>query len=233
MTIPMLIYCAGKNRAFESVALAAGFQLGVRLPGMTYHPIVFADQDWRQPDRSVYMAALTEHRPQIATVLDLERPEQRADVLCWAEEAAQYVERVIIIPKYFGAIIGLPRRIGGADVVLGYSVPTKHGGTPISPHKFAGWPVHLLGGSPQMQMRLWRYLRTIAEVVSVDGNMMHQQAHHCRFWSVVKGAKGHWVQLAETGDMARGNDANLRAFRRSCENIVAAWHLYQMEEVCS
>lgn len=215
---PELIYCAGKNQRYEAIAHAAGFGIGVQLPNTVYHPIVFADQDWENPRRAAYMAALDRHRPRMATVLDLERDDQRGEVLSWAEEAAQYVGRVLIIPKVAGIIETLPRRIGGADVVLGYSVPTHHGGTYVPVWEFAGWPVHLLGGSPHKQMVLTRYM----DVVSVDGNMHQDQAHKGRFWSLQKGPKGHWRQLREIG-VDLPTDNHLEAFRLSCENIAAAW----------
>lgn len=227
---PKLIYCAGKNRRFEQVALEHGYLLGARLPAKIYHPIFFADQEWRKPDRAAYMTALAAHRPEMATVLDLERPEQRNEVLNWAEEAAQHVQRVLIIPKYRGAITALPRRIGQADVVLAFSVPTAYGGTEVSPVAFRGWPVHLLGGSPHRQMWLWRYLSQIAEVVSVDGNMANKMAHAGRFWSTQKGPKGHWRNLREIG-VCLDQDNNLEAFCRSCANIAQAWRVASGVEV--
>ncbi len=219
-----IIYCAGGNKRFAEIAMAAGFRYGSRAPGYTiYAPPFFLDQDWKQPDKAAYMAALAEYRPEMATVLDLERPEQLGDVLTWAEEAMQHTRRVLIIPKYSGAIDNLPRRIGHADVVLAFSVPTRYGGTEVPIWEFAGWPIHLLGGSPQAQMHYAAHLNAIAEVVSADGNMANLQAHHCRFWSAETNTKGHWWQLSDVGDVARGDDANIRAFRRSCENIYAAW----------
>lgn len=222
-TRPELIFCYGKNPSFAPIALAAGFRYGAQLPCVTYAPVYFADNEYRQPDRTAYMAALAEHRPQVATVVDWMVDEQLPDVLAWAEEAAQYCERLIIIPKVSGGISRIPTRIGGRDVVLGYSVPTTHGGTDLMLWEFAGRSVHLLGGSPQQQMFLYsRYFRGICDVVSADGNMHCQQANSCRFWDVEKGPKGHWRQLREIGiDLGRGN--NTEAFRRSCENIAAAW----------
>lgn len=48
---------------------------------------------------------------------------------------------------------------------LGYSVPTRYGGTPISPEHFIG-DVHLLGGRPDVQRRL----ADVMDVQSLDGN---------------------------------------------------------------
>lgn len=221
-----LIYCAGRNKAFSDIALAAGFRLGAQVPTTVYHDLYFCDQDWKRPDRAAYMAALAKHRPTLATVLDWERDEQLAEVLAWAEEAARYADRILIVPKVHRGIARLPRRVGGKDVVLAFSVPTAFGGTRLSPNQFAGWPVHLLGGSPHAQMRLYRgWFRDICEVVSVDGNMHNKLAtSRAQFWEpgTARYARDHyWPKLSEAGWV--GQDAPMEAFRRSCENIMTAW----------
>lgn len=221
MSVPELIFCYGKNPAFTPIALAAGFRYGAQLPCATYAPVYFADNEYRRPDREGYMTALAAHRPTVATVLDWMREEDLGEVLSWAEEASQYCERLIVIPKVSGQVNRIPTRIGGRDVILGYSVPTTHGGTDLMLWEFSGRPVHLLGGSPHRQMRLARDWFHGA-VVSVDGNMHCKQASSCRFWSQEKGPKGHWRQLREIG-IDLETDNNLEAFRRSCENIAAAW----------
>ena len=60
--LPDLIYCADGNPTFAALAVAAGWRYGARLPGTVYQPVHFADQDWRNPDRARYMAALATHR---------------------------------------------------------------------------------------------------------------------------------------------------------------------------
>ena len=159
----------------------------------------------------------------MATVLDLEYLTQLDEVMGWAEDAARYVSRVIIIPKVSGVIGELPRRIGNAEVVLGYSVPTSYGGTALGLWEFGGWPVHLLGGSPHAQLRLAHYLH----VVSADGNMTQKMAvRNCAFWvngTARRCGNSYWPQLRETAEGNLGKDAIYAAFRRSCENIIDAW----------
>lgn len=207
--------------------MATGFRLGVRLPDTVYFPPWFCDQDWHRPNRATYMAGLAHHRPTVATVLDWERLEQLPEVLDWAEEAAGYCRRVVIVPKVMGGIDHLPRWIGAADIVLGYSVPTRYGGTSLPIWEFAGWPVHLLGGSPQRQMQTYLHLRPIAEVVSADGNMAQKLAvGQCQFWvdGTAHGANNRWwPTLAEADGERWAGDAPYEAFRRSCVNIKAAW----------
>lgn len=217
-----LIYCGGGNRRFAEIAIAHGFLYGSRLPGTVYGPLHFADQNWRNPDRSKYMAALAVHRPHMASVLDLESCDQVGEILSWAEEAAQHVNVVMIIPKAFGVIPALPRRVGNAEVRLGYSVPTSHGGTSVPLWEFDGWPVHLLGGSPHAQMRLTHYMH----VVSADGNMTMKMATRLgAFYDPDRRTgRGFWPTLSGYDGQPWGNgDAPYEAFRRSCEAVMRRW----------
>lgn len=206
-----LIYCAAGNPRFAQIAIDAGFLYGAQLPNTVYHPPYFVDQNWRKPNRAKYMTALQEHRPQLATVLDLEHAEQLPEVLAWAEEAAQWVQSVIIIPKAQGIVTYLPRTIGGAEVRLGYSVPTKFAGTELPIWDFVGWPVHLLGGNPQNQMKLAQYLN----VRSADGNAAQKAALS---WGM-EWCAGKWVRGAQYAD-----DVPYHAFAASCRNIKQAWN---------
>jgi len=207
--------------------MEAGFKYGARLPGTVYGPLYFADQDWKNPSRETYMNYLRKFRPVMATVLDWEEDEQLSEVLDWAEEAAELVTGgVIIIPKVMGGTSVLPRTIDGRRVILGYSVPTKYGGTDVPLWEFAGWPVHLLGGSPQKQIHYYLHLRGIAEVVSVDNNMHEKMAVRlCAFWTWRKLSQSqhrYWPQLQEVG-IENTKDAPYIAFKMSCENIRKAW----------
>jgi hypothetical protein len=157
----------------------------------------------------------------MASVLDLERYEQLTEVLSWAENAAQFSEIIMIIPKAFGIIAHLPRLIGGKSIRLGYSVPTKHGGTEVPFCEFAGWPVHLLGGSPQVQMKLIHHM----DVHSADGNMMMKMAtQYCAFFDPHKTTRrGFWPSLSDYDGKKWEGAGPEEAFTRSCKNIMAAW----------
>lgn len=207
-----VIYCAAQNKRFAQIAIDAGWSYGAQLPGTIHHPIMFADQNWKNPNRERYMTALAKHQPRMATVLDLETHEQLGEVLGWAEEAAQHVtETVIIIPKAFGIIGDLPRTIGGRQVRLGYSVPTRYGGTELPVWEFAGWPVHLLGGSPHAQMNIANYM----DVRSVDCNWHMYIAQ--KFGDI-------WLPGGSAYRLPPGSKDNIYlAFAESCRNIIAVW----------
>lgn len=217
--VPTLIYCASGGKKFADAAVEMGWKYGAKLPHTVYHRPFFADQDWKKPDRKKYFDALRLHCPEVATVLDLEREDQFEEVMDWANEASEIVGgTVIIIPKISGVIDRIPEEINGKKVVLGFSVPTSYGGTPLHTVEFSGRSVHLLGGSPQKQIELSGYLR----VVSIDGNMSHKQAHRCRFWRFAPGKRGTWIQLRETGNTQK-EGASIVCFKMSLGNIRDAW----------
>lgn len=223
--MPELIFCADGNRRFAEIAINHGFTYGAQLPNTVYYHPQFVDQNWRKPNREKYMQSLQEYRPRLATVLDYERHDQLAEVLSWAAEAAQYVgEAVIIIPKAQRTISDLPREINGKQVRLGYSVPTRFAGTSLPVWDFCSWPVHLLGGSPQQQIKIARYLDGVQ---SVDGNYAQKLAHqHCAFYAngSAKWAKNkYWPKLNEIGGEKIAIDVPYHAFNLSCINIRAAW----------
>jgi GNAT superfamily N-acetyltransferase len=212
-----IIYCAGGSPDFAHLAVKHGLGYGSRLPETVYHPLDFADQNWKNPDRTRYMQELAKYKPRMATVLDLERPDQFDEVMSWAEEASQHVqEAVIIIPK-IDIIASLPRSINGKEVRLGFSVPTRYGATLIPFSSFAGRGVHLLGGSPVNQRRLSGYFQ---DVRSIDNNYIKSIAKYGAFFSC--SAPYGRTMREETGEnMETG--APFRAFEMSCMNLKALW----------
>lgn len=214
-----VIYCAGGTRQTSTIAVNTGFLYGSQLPGYTYFKPFFADQDWKNPDRERYMESLKELRPFMASVLDLERENQFDEVLSWAEEASNYVEKVIIVPKVEKLLSEIPFKINGKEVILGYSVPTKYGGTDIPGVKFGDRKVHLLGGLPHYQLLLYKYFN----VYSIDNNyiLLKGIKYNC-FWSGGYYHNAVWKQMADVG-LSIGRNVNYVAFAMSCANLIRAW----------
>lgn len=220
LKIPTLIYCADGTQNFHDMAVGAGWLYGCKLPrSKIYGPLYMADQDWKKPNRASYMKSLSKHRPTIATVVDWESLDQLSEVLDWADEASQYVERIIIIPKVLGGIPKIPLHINGKEIILGYSVPTRYGGTKLTIFEFAKRSVHLLGGSPNKQINTFYHMRGFADVVSLDCNMMVRMANvNCSYWE-----RGKWWTIRSMdGTRFDGHGPN-EAFRRSITNIMNYW----------
>jgi len=227
--IPELIYCAGNLSPYADIAVNEyGFIRGAQLPSSTNGNVEFADQNFHKPDREKYMRALAQHKPRIATVQDLERPEQLESVLCQAYEASCYVsEAVIIIPKYEGAIAQLPRFINGVPVRLGYSVKSSHGQTNVPIAEFSGWDIHELGGEPLEQKQIYDKMQAVgARVLSCDGNSIQKMAQNnqvLQIYPMHKRANYTYPQLKDLGFGDVTQDATYLAFRISCVNWLAIW----------
>lgn len=142
------------------------------------HTITFLDNNWHDYRHDKHLAETTQFRPKYVTTRDLITKEQAkrfgveyqsiAQTIEQADELGQHAENVILIPKY-DCIDKLPERF-----MLGYSIPTSHGGTPLPIERFAGRRVHLLGGSWKKQMS---YLAAMKDdVVSIDNNYLSSEA---------------------------------------------------------
>jgi hypothetical protein len=187
-TVPLdAILTLGLN----SIGLAAhemGFLLGTistdrtaarkleeRLPGVR---LGFMDNEWHDYDHARHVAAVADARPKYATVRDVMTREQcehegveflpLGQVLEMAEEVQSYCDNVIVIPKY-DCLDKIPEKY-----VIGYSVPTSYGRTPMPAEMLQGRRVHLLGGSWNKQRK---YLALLGDdVVSFDNNHLSKVA---------------------------------------------------------
>lgn len=152
-------------------ASAHGFGYGFNssAPGKcNRHPVMFIDNDYQHYDHVRHVDIVAKHRPKYATVLDVMDQRDLDKVLRFAEDAAQYAECVIVIPKV-DCITDIP-----AQYVLGYAVPTNYGGTTLPYETFGNRRVHLLGGSWQQQRNL--LLHSGMNIVSLDFNHCNKLA---------------------------------------------------------
>ena len=138
------------------------------------HKLEFIDNDFRVYDHQHHVNFVSQHFPKYATVRDLMTKKQSQEagiehfsaeaVFDFAAEMKEHCENVILIPKYdAGMLDKIPD-----EYVLGYSIPTSHGFTPLPLEAFRGRRVHLLGGSWDMQLAAMEQLGD--DVVSFDNN---------------------------------------------------------------
>jgi hypothetical protein len=178
-----LIYCAGGNNHLMTIASEAGWLLGARSDKLAYgHEITFVDIHYRVPNWKRHLAYVQREHPTYAVVPDLsETTVDTTDVtraLAQADELAQYCETPLIVPKLSGQLPLIP-----ASYAIAYSVPSSYGGAQFGPWFLDGRRVHLLGGSPSTQRRIYRYIRNRAEVMSADGNMAQKVLSKLGYWS--------------------------------------------------
>lgn len=187
-----MIFTIGSGRPMCCLAVRAGLKYGFQSTakliclyhqGMRGHEITFIDNDYFNYDHAAHAAAVAQYRPKYATVRDVMTREQCQEdgipyfplpqILDWADELAAKADDVIVIPKY-DCLDKIPDRY-----VLGYSIPTSHGQTPLPAAAFKGRRVHLLGGSWKLQLAFMAELGD--DVVSVDNNYIMKTAAYGNF----------------------------------------------------
>lgn len=187
-----MIFTIGSGRPMCCLAVRSGLKYGFQSTakliclyhqGMRGHEVAFIDNDYFNYDHAEHAAVVAQYRPKYATVRDVMTHEQcqqdgiahypLPQILDWAEELAGKAENVIVIPKY-DCIDKIPERY-----VLGYSIPTSHGQTPLPAAAFKGRRVHLLGGSWKLQLA---YMAELGDdVVSIDNNYILKTAAFGQF----------------------------------------------------
>jgi len=203
-----VIFCSGGNKSFARIALAEGFRYGLRSDYVPYWKPYMVDINWKSYDWKEYLDKLTRWQPVMAMIPDYEAPEQQGSIVARAMQlVAMGIERVMVCPKFAGAIFDIPDWC-----VVAVSVPSRYSGYLPSIKELAGRRVHLLGGSPRDQGDLIRYYGGHGiDVMSVDVNMHLKAAMHGTFYSGRK-----WRNLG-AGAMTSED-----AFRLSCQGIIRA-----------
>jgi len=158
-----------------------GWLIGARYTNLrdvsSFDCVHFIDIDWKNYDYKKHIEALKKCKPKYTVAKDWERAKDLKSVLKQAENLSDYSENVIIVPKV-ESMKELLFNLIPAKFMLGYSVPTKYGGTTIEPKYFDGRPVHLLGGRPEKQRDLAKQLN----VRSIDCNRFTLDARYGDFF---------------------------------------------------
>jgi hypothetical protein len=219
-----VIVCLGNNKDVYEIIRRTGLRYGCRLPEDTPDGdgVYFADQNWKKPNLDNYLRSIQKHKPHIATVIDIESEPLFDEAMRWAYAISNHVRQIIMIPKIESAIERIPYEINGSEIVLGYSVPTSHGGTPISIAQFVHRKVHLLGGSPHKQLKLARENKLA--INSIDNNYIWMKANKFgEYWTgKMNGESRTWIRSS----MLSGKGGRLDAFEKSCINLLRAWSTY-------
>lgn len=177
----------------ELAGLKYGLQSGKSLC-LQGHEVTFVDNDFKKYDHQKHLEFVKQTKPKYATVRDIMTEDQCQQdgiiyysfdqIMTWAQELNEYARNVIVIPKY-DCLDKIPE-----NYVLGYSVLTSYGGTPMPIDIFKGRPIHLLGGRFKTQLQLIRKMPD--NVVSLDNNHISRMAKFGRYFD--RQGKEHQLQ---------------------------------------
>jgi hypothetical protein len=150
------------------IAIAYGWLPGARYTNLRdvrrFERLGFLDIVWDRYDFRYHYEIAKHTRPLMTIAQDVIDRQYLGRILDQAYLLKEYCKYVAIVPKD----TSLEGRLDTAiprDFILGYSVPTRYGGTPLSPRSFQR-SVHLLGGRPDIQRRLANRM----PVLSIDAN---------------------------------------------------------------
>lgn len=164
------------SRSVLDIAVRYGWKPGARYTNLrdvrTFKNIGFLDIHWKQYSFEMHLDVAREIRPFMTVAKDIESFDELHIVIEQAKILQKYSNYVVIVPKHPSLSMVMEDIIPN-NFVLGYSVPTKYGGSPIPPYHFKR-PVHLLGGRPDTQRRL----ATRLNVFSFDCNRFTYDARY-------------------------------------------------------
>lgn len=202
------------GNAVLRLALRYGWRAGARytnlrdVRGLPFEGVGFLDIHFKRYDFLRHLAATAQSRPLITVARDVDSSRDLDSVLLEAEQLRRYSRHVVVVPKDKH----LARRLNDLiprHYILGFSVPTRYGATPIPPQFFTR-PVHLLGGRPDVQ----RGLAALMPVVSIDCNRFTLDAQYGDYFD------GHSFRPHPQG----GYKTCLRASFRTMETL---WRGYE------
>lgn len=205
-TCPLLF--VNHSYTVASIAHRYGWHPGARYTNLRdvrrFDRVGFLDIDWKRYDFDRHIAAAKAVRPMVTVARDVERIDDLALVLEQAQALREFADQVIVVPKDESMAENLHELIP-PEFKLGYSVPTRYGGTNVPVTSFDR-PVHLLGGRPDVQARLVGSL----EVFGVDCNRFTLDA-----------AFGDYFDGSRFRPHPKGG--YLRCIEESIVNITALW----------
>ena len=210
---PMMKFVAHGRRVIE-LASERGWRPGARYTNLRdvrsvkFQNVGFLDIHWKKYSFDRHLEAAMLSKPFITVARDVECISQLEGILEEARQLSTFCQHVIVVPKDIRLTDKLDSQIP-QSFVLGYSVPTRYGGTEIPPQAFSR-PVHLLGGRPDVQ----RSLADKMPVASLDCNRFTYDAKFGDYFD------GERFRPHPRG----GYEVCLKA---SLESIDRLWHDYE------
>lgn len=156
------------SKNVQRISIEYGWRASARYTNLRdvkeFSKVDFIDIDFKNYDFDKHLYAVKKCRPHLTVAQDIFEINQLNHVLKEAQQLNKYADKIIIVPKDIN-FSGVLETIIPKKFLLGYSVPTKYGGTALDPSEFKR-PVHLLGGRPDKQ----RILGNKMKVYSLDCN---------------------------------------------------------------
>lgn len=173
----MVLKCINHSRKSIDIAIKYGWLPGAKYTNLrdirTYKSVGLLDIDWKNYCFKTHLSAVQKFRPHYTVARDIVDSKDLESILEEANELQKFSTKIIIVPKDTKLAPIINSKKIPENYIIGYSVPSKYGGTEIPPNEFKR-PVHLLGGRPDVQRRLG----DLMPVVSLDCNRFTLDAEY-------------------------------------------------------
>lgn len=173
-----------------------GFKLGMR-SDVNFQckncNLSFIDNKFLGYNHNQHMKCVMNYRPKVATLRDYFNREQctKLGIEYYSldqlkEHAREFLDTgitPIIIPKFNEGLDEVNDISNISEYIVGYSLAGKFGKAkrlPLSSYIDRGWKIHLLGGSPEVQMSM--YSKYPDNIVSMDSSMISHEIRFNRVW---------------------------------------------------
>lgn len=216
-----LIFCLSHCKPVCCYATQLGFLYGVRSDDTRTCgncKVDFVDIDFKRPNVDRHIEVVKQFKPKYAVVLDIM---QMSDVDIAVKTACDFADlgvRPIVVPKV-NCLSSIPH-----EFILGYSIPTRYGGTDLDLELFTGRKIHLLGGSPKRQAMYYNFFGSLGcSVVSADSNTINKAARKGTLW------KDRFDSEWAAGTYSKYEDYYHRTLCESLKNVWAYWQAISVD----
>lgn len=192
------------------IAHELGYKIGVNSGGKykTTLPIKMIDNNWLNYCHDTHLSLIKTHRPELATVQDIEDISQIKSSLEMAEEILSYCSKVILIPK-----INCMRELKAFSlnredqVLLGYPVGRYEVTERLDYYLKSNLMIHLLGGSFK---KIYKHYKEFGSIIfSMDSNYVSRIAGYGKIVTITGDRK------PDKTEVSSGKDFNYRCFEYS------------------
>lgn len=202
------IFCQGSNQFIPEIAYNSGMMYGTRHCESPVEQPFFVDINWKNYEWEDYLNKLKHWKPVMAMVPDFLDITQKKDLYKKIRQLKELgIMKIMVCPKFNGAIQYIP-----SFCTIAVSIPSRYAGFLPDPKELENRKIHLLGGSPQKQVKYIRDHPNL-NILSVDGNAIAKNAR----WGVHYGERNKWEKAENTVWKERGYYGTVE---ESAKNII-------------
>ena len=197
----------GGSSPYDLIAQKAGWKLGINSGGKNSHrtQVFMVDNNWRHYNHTQHLMAVNHHRPNMATVRDIESHVDQKETLKQIREINQFCQKIVIIPK----CRLIPEVLDFPNLIFGLPLGPEENSISWDYALNSNFAIHLLGGSPKRWVSAIERLGN--RIHSFDGNYLSKIAKWGKIYKNFRSRSPHQWEVPS------GKNFNYRCFEYSLQ----------------